>query len=361
MRSVEPESIIQQRLLATRLDGERVADPVDVVRWFGAMQAQEYEPAQWSIGMRTDTEDPGILTDALASGRIVRLHILRPTWHFVAAQDHAWIVAATGEAVDRRNSGMYRRLELDAPTLRRTNGLIVDALRGGAHLTRKAIAEQLGRAGVEANGQRLAYIVMHAELRGLICSGVMQGKQHTYALVDERVPEGPAIDRDEALGRLALRYFESHGPALVRDLRWWAHIDAAEASIALDAAAPALASEVVGGDIWWFARELPAVREQLEPVRMLQGYDEYFSHKDKRLVDPDPNARLLPSFDMYPHAILLGGRVVGGWRQRIAPGQVFVQVAPYEVLEPTRTGSWSDVRNLVRRVAGCRRGFGRSS
>lgn len=328
---VDPEAVIERRLLSTRLSGEPLPDPTSVVRWFGAMQAQEYEPAQWSIGMRTPGEDASAVAAALADGRIVRLHILRPTWHFVAAEDHAWIVEATGEAVHRRNAGRYRDLELDGTLLRRSATLIAAALRGGNHLTRQEIARELASRGIAATGQRLAYIVMHAELRGLICSGVMRGKQHTYAVCEERVP-APQVDHTEALRRLAVRYFESHGPALVEDFRWWAHVDAAETRIAMEAAAPDLGSETAGRKTWWFGRELPARAPVPHGSLMLQGYDEYFSHKDKRLVDPEPNARIVPTVGMYYHAAVIGGRVVGNWRRTIGTERVAVDLVAYRRL-----------------------------
>jgi hypothetical protein len=345
---VDRDGIIERRLLTTRLNGERVADPAKVVRWFGAMQAQEYEPAQWSIGMRTVDEDAVAVSDALATGRIVRLHILRPTWHFVAAEDHSWVVEATGEAVDRRNSSMYRNLELDTRTLRRTNDLIVAALCGDGHLTRKAMAERLSSAGVEAKGQRLAYIVMHAELRGLICSGAMQGKQHTYALVEERIPSTSVVDHDEALRRLAVRYFESHGPALVRDFRWWAHIHAADTATAMEAAAPSLDSETVGRDTWWFGSAAPAPVPATRRALMLQGYDEYFSYKDKRLVDPDPNVRILPTVGMYYHASVVDGRVVGNWRRTFTDDEVRIDLVSYG---PLRGAAKEAVRDATDRYA----------
>lgn len=62
-------------------------------------------------------------------------------------------------------------------------------------------------------------MVMRAELDGLICSGAMKGKQHTYALLDERVPSTRRIDREEALAELIKRYFTSRGPATVKDIR----------------------------------------------------------------------------------------------------------------------------------------------
>ena len=52
-----------------------------------------------------------------------------------------------------------------------------------------------------------------AEVEGIVCSGECRGRQHTYALLDERVPPTPELTKEEALARLATAYFRSHAPA----------------------------------------------------------------------------------------------------------------------------------------------------
>ena len=66
---------------------------------------------------------------------------------------------------------------------------------------------------------RLAYILMHAELEAVVCSGAPRGKQQTYALFDERVPPAKPLHRDEALAELTARYFTSRGPGDREGLR----------------------------------------------------------------------------------------------------------------------------------------------
>ena len=54
---------------------------------------------------------------------------------------------------------------------------------------------------------------MDFELEGVVCSGPRRGKQFTYALLDERVrPVAPIPTRDEALAKLARRYFQQPWP-----------------------------------------------------------------------------------------------------------------------------------------------------
>lgn len=205
------------RMHNLRLMGNGFEAPEDVVRWLGAAQAQEFAPAKWSVGQRTKGVREAAVDEAFSKGSILRTHVLRPTWHFVLPEDIRWMLELTGPRVHLRISSYNRRLGLDDSLFRKCNLLITRALRGGNHLTRKELGLILNRSGVSASGGTLAFIVLQAELSGIVCSGVMQGKQHTYALLEERVPAGQKLTQDEALAELTRRYFTSHGPASVRD------------------------------------------------------------------------------------------------------------------------------------------------
>ena len=88
--------------------------------------------------------------------------------------------------------------------------------------TRSQLADGLRERGVDTDGQSLMILLAHLELDQVICSGRPLGDEHTYALFAERVPSPRRLDRDEALGELARRYFTGHGPATERDLAYWA-------------------------------------------------------------------------------------------------------------------------------------------
>jgi len=149
------------------------------------VQAQDFAPAKWAIGRRTKGATDVQLDRAYAAGTILRTHVLRPTWHFVLPADIRWLLAATAPRVQARNAFRYRQLGLDDATLERSGSLLGGALCGGRQLTRREAAETLTAAGIAVDGQRLAYVLMNAELNGVICSGAPRGSQHTYALLRE--------------------------------------------------------------------------------------------------------------------------------------------------------------------------------
>jgi hypothetical protein len=264
---------------------------------------------------------------------------MRPTWHFVLPHDIRWLLELTAPRVNAASAYYYRRLELDDAVFRRSNRALASALEGGNQLTRTELARVLERAGIPASGTRLAYLMMRAELDAVVCSGTRRGKQFTYALLDERAPAGPGLERDEALAELARRYFTSHGPALLQDFVWWSGLTAAEARAGIENAAAHLVGEVVEGRTYWSGRSGARAGERSPIVHLLPNYDEYLvAYKDHspafdRSLFPDKTEleRVLAR-----HILVLDGRVMGGWRRSIEKGLVTVEVDPLAPLGPAQ-------------------------
>jgi Winged helix DNA-binding domain len=183
------------------------------VRLLAAAQSQEYAHGFWSLGMRTRGSTYADVQRAFDEGGILRTHMLRTTWHFVAADDIRWMLEATSSRVHAKFGNHIRGLGLDERVQRDTGDLVLTMFQGEKHLTRKEIGAERQQQIVDITGDRLAYIVMSAELRGLICSGPMRGAPHTYAVFEERVPTGLTYEGDAARSELAFRFFAGHGPA----------------------------------------------------------------------------------------------------------------------------------------------------
>jgi hypothetical protein len=334
-----------RRLYNQHLSGAPLADPVAVVGWFGAVQAQEYALAKWSLGQRTSGYDDAAVQRLVDAGAILRTHALRPTWHFVAGADLGWIQSVTAPRVHAMSAYYYRQQGIDDDLAARTATLIAAALRGGNHLTRRELGEMLGAAGIEASGLRLAYIVMRAELDGLIANGVMRGKQHTYALVSERVSAPVTRAPDEALAELTRRYFTAHGPATVKDFSWWSSLTVTQIRRGLELCGSALVREEIDGRAHWMAPSGPPPRdapsrppaggpphgEPREPAaHVLQAYDEYIvAYTESR---PIANIAGLPiqaeNDNMLIHAIVVDSQVIGYWRRVVERTRIVAQLSP---------------------------------
>jgi hypothetical protein len=222
-----------------------------------------------------------------------------------------------------------RRLELDARTLARGTAVIERALRDGRYLTRTELGDRLQRVGLTMTGQRLAHLVMHAELEGIICSGPRRGKQLTYALLAERAPAARRLSRDEALASLARRFFRSHGPATVPDFVWWSGLTTTDARRAIDMIR-ARRQEIEGLTYWAVGRE-PARAARAHLVHLLPIYDEYLvAYRDREAVPHGPSVVASRSGGpvTFQHAVVLAGQVMGTWRVTRRPRGVLVTVAP---------------------------------
>lgn len=325
-------NLAKLRLHAQRLAGPPLATPREAVRWLGAVQSQDFHGAKWGVSLRTAGADEAAMDRAFDAGEIVRLHAMRPTWHFVAPEDVRWLLALTSPRVHAVNGHMYRRLELDEPTLRRAHAVFVAALEGGRHRTRQELADALEAGGIPARSQRLAYAVMHAELEGLICSGPRRGKQHTYALLEERVPPAPALPRDEALATLAARYLASHGPATAHDFAWWSGLTVSDARKALEMLGSTVERLEMDGMTYWAASPVVDPPDGAPVVHLLPNYDEHvvaYRHHG-RTLHPDARAALPSRTDgpLDVHLIAVDGLVVGGWRRTLDKRSAEVRVDP---------------------------------
>jgi hypothetical protein len=312
--------VAEQRLAVQRLRPPLKEGIEDVVRHFGAMQSQEFAVAKWSIAQRTTGVTAADIDRAFADGQLLRTHVLRPTWHFVSPLDLRWLMTATAPRVQAFNALYYRQSDLSPATLTKANRLLSKALEG-VQLTRAELAVRLAKGGIKAEGLRLVCIMMNAELEQVICSGNVRGKQHTYALFDERVPRAKAMSREAACAELARRYFAGHGPASVRDFRWWSSLTAGEARTAIEAAGNALESREIEGRRYMVARSNagPAKPTRALGVHLLQAYDEYVVAftETKNVFSSDGHAGPRRSDGVqFIHAILIGTQVVGHWRRR---------------------------------------------
>jgi hypothetical protein len=300
----------------------------DVVRWLVAVQAQDYAGAKWALGLRLQGAADDDIEEAFQKGTILRTHLLRPTWHFVTPADIRWLLVLTAPRVHATNAHMYRRLELDDALFRRSHDILGQALQGGNELTRDELRATLQNAGIHAGtGQRLAYIVMRAELDGILCSGARRGRQFTYALLDERAPGGLALSRDEALAELAERYFASRGPATVQDFAKWSGLAAADARAGLEAVKSRLDHAAVEGRDYWFATSMLAAPDDPPRAYLLSVYDEYISgYKDRSAIaDADVGAMLFTMGNALTHVVVVDGRIVGSWRRTLSKNEVSVE------------------------------------
>jgi len=342
--------IVHQRLHNQHLAGAPLATPAEVVRWLGAVQAQDYLAAQWAVGLRLAGARDVDIDQAFAAGTVLPTPAMRPTWPPVTPEDIRWLLALTAPRVHAANAAIYRRLEMNEALVARSHAALAAALQSGKQLTRAELGIALEQAGIATQGAlRLTYFVMRAELDGLICSGARRGKQFTYALLEERAPTARMLPREEALAELTRRYFTSHGPATVKDYSWWSGLTLADVKGCLELVRSDLSQDVIDRQTYWRAESPPFVRVPAPTAYLLPNYDEYtIGYTDHDPIYDAPGAkRLDPEGRLYyGYAILLDGRIAGAWKRTLQKGAV---VLTFQPISPFSDAEQQAVANAARR------------
>lgn len=325
-----------QRLFNQRISQPNFTRADEIVRWLGAVQAQDFAAAKWALGLRAQGLTDAAIEQAFDAGEIIRTHILRPTWHFIHPADLRWMLALTGPRVNAYNASYYRKFELDGEIFGRSNAALERALQGGKALTRPELESVLREAGVPTDDLRITMLVMRAELDGVLCSGPRQGKQFTYMLLEERVPPTPARSHEEALAELTLRYFTSHGPATIADFSWWSGLSMTEARKGVETAKAQLTGETLQGQTVWF--DASAAAGEIVPPRvdLLPAYDEYtVAYVNRDSIAPNINLKGLDfrSEGILSYAMFVDGLFVGPWKRTLKGKDVLVELRPFAPLD----------------------------
>lgn len=310
--------IAKYRLINQQLAGTKLKSATEIIARLGAVQAQEYAHTKWSLGLRLPFLKDDDVEKDFTKGKILRTHLLRPTWHFVTAKDIRWMLKLTAPRVNSVNAYMYRQLELDNKIFKRCEKILTHALQGNKQLTRNELNEEFKKKKIIAQGHRLSYIMMYAELAGIICSGARRQNQFTYTLLDERVKATIVPDKDEALSELAKRYFTSRGPATIKDFSTWSGLTLADCRKGLQMIKTDFDKQVINNHEYYFSPGVSLNKKVIEEMYLLPVYDEFImGYKDrsaimelKKSLQPNPLLR-------YDCMIISGGQIIGTWKRTI--------------------------------------------
>jgi hypothetical protein len=331
-------NIAARRLRNQGIAGTGFDRPGAVVAWMGAVQAQDYLGALWALGIRTQGAREEAIEQAIADRTVVRTWPMRGTLHFVAPADIRWMLALLTPRVIAGQRGRHRQLGLDQADFDRSRDLLTRVLEGGRQRTRDALYEILEAAGISTAGQRGIHILARLAQDGLLCFAARQGKQQTFALLEEWVPPARTLERDEALAELAARYFTSHGPATVQDFTWWSGLTVADAKKGIELAGPRLERETIDGQEYWLSAAAPGPVPTASPASptawLLPPFDEYtVAYKDRSAVlDPAQGGSISGNGIFYP-VIVLDGQVAGTWKRVVKKGSVVIILSPFAPLK----------------------------
>ncbi|MEO6471340.1 MAG: winged helix DNA-binding domain-containing protein [Aeromicrobium sp.] len=315
-------SVLRARASHQRSGDPSFTSPEDVVAHFGCMQSQDFAMAGWAIGRRTNGLTDAMLGKSFTSGRFLRTHILRPTWHFVLPEDLGWMMKLTAPRVHRLMASHNKTIDLAEPELAKASEVIVETLSDGEAMTRTELAAHLAEAGIHATSIRLAHLFIHAELETLICNGPLAGKQHTYILAPPAVRNAAAaMTEDEALAQLARTYIRGHGPSQPADLSWWSSLTLSQSRKAFEFAG--LTPLSIEGESYW--TDETQIEAELPVAALIPAFDETISYVRKPL-DHVRYPGVTPDLARGGGLLFVGGVIGGSWSRKVKAESVEIEV-----------------------------------
>lgn len=286
----------------------------------GAMQAQDFGMSFWAIGSRIQGSTFAQVEQAYNRGDILRTHALRPTWQLVTAEDIRWIISLTRPQILSSIRSRQKELGLTEAVFNKTARILEMAMKGNHHLTREEIGGLLSGEGVDLKDNRLSHLLMWAELEGLICSGPLKRNKITYALFSERVPKSAPISKEEALEKLAKRYFSSRYPATLADFTWWSGLTARDARKAFEMAKTS-ADE-------WEATGIPGGCRCV----LAAAFDEYvISYKDRSaIISGEHLKRAISMNGIFRPVAIIDGRAAGIWKRTVKKDRIIIEATLFQ-------------------------------
>lgn len=315
-----------------------MTSPGDVVEWMGAVQGQDFFGALWSIGQRLKKAIEADVEKGINDKTIVRTWPMRGTLHFVTPKNIRWMLKYLTPRVITRSAGVFRNAGLEKKDFNKSGKLFEKVLDGGKQLTRDELYKEMSRAKIVTSDVRGLHMLGYWAQKGLICFGPRRGKQQTFTLLDEYLPEVPMLNKDEALGELARLYFKSHGPAAIEDFMWWAGITKTDALEGLSLIKSQLVEETVNGKSYWLTPYSSVPRVNTTTAYLLPTYDEYgISYKDRSAIVDIADVRKANGF--FTSSVVINGRVIGLWRRTIEKGEVTIDAKPFSKFSANQKAS----------------------
>lgn len=325
------------RLTTQQISSTKCKSVKDIVGWMGAIQAQDFSMAKWAIGIRLPDSTDQMVETAINTGEIIRTHLLRPTWHFVSANDIYWMIELTAPQIKASLRARHKELGLSDTIFSKSNTIIEKALTGGQYLTREEIMTKLLKADIATDENRGSHLILRAELDGIVCSGAIKDGKQTYALLEERVQKTKPLTKEEALAKLARKYFSSHCPATLQDFVWWSGLPTIDAKHALEMVKADLVSEMIDSQTYWFTHLPPKPNVDIESVYLLPAYDEFLiSYKNRSASFLFENhKKTISNNGIFRPVIVVNGQVIGIWKRTMKKDKVIVEAEFFKQIDNT--------------------------
>ena len=305
------------RLLNQQLIAPQFSTPAEVVRYMGAMQAQEYRLMRWAVAMRTRRPSFKAFKKAYDEGKIIRLHLMRGTWQLVSAEDYWSMIDLFAPKAIAVTKGWMSSNKIAIPDeeLMRIREILVQTAADKRSVTKEDFVQALADRNLQMDDHRLSYHIRMAEMAGILCSGDLQPMKATYALTANKVKSAIKMDKDEALAYFTKLYFQSRQPATLEDFVWWSGLNISDCRKGIALLGNNIHMERWKGREFYLTDECRIRGFRKGKFLLIPPYDEYLiSYKSRDIVlSPEHRHHAHNNSGIFQPIIAYDGTICGNW------------------------------------------------
>jgi hypothetical protein len=341
------EDIAVDRLYNQQAGGAAFSTAASLVKWMGAMQAQDYEQVKWAIGSRLNGFTQADVESAIRKRSIVRSWLFRGTIHFAHPDDLHWLLDYLAPRIIPKTHTRNKQLGLKESAFDQYNSVLSQCLKEKKELTRTELSSIFNQSGIDATGPRLSHILWRAAVDQVICFGT---KNDSIMLLGKR-KAGSKKTVEESLTEMATRYFSSHGPATIADFAGWAGITLKDARIGIESSGRTLKQVDVEHTSYWMATKKRSESNTLPEAFLLAGFDEYYlGYRDKSLIIPNMHVQqVVQKNGIFSPVVLINTKVAGTWNRTFKKDAVLVDIHPFKRLDTAQKALISNAAELYAR------------
>ena len=305
------------RLLNQQLIAPRFSKPTEVVRYMGAMQAQEYRMMRWAVAMRTRKPSHKAFKQAYDEGKIIRLHLMRGTWQLVCAEDYWSMIDLFAPKAIAVTKGWMSSNKISIPDdeLIGVRDILIQTAADKRSVTKEDFVLALTERNQQMDDHRLSYHIRMAELTGVLCSGDLLPMKATYALAADKVKPSVKMERDEALAHFTKKYFQSRQPATLEDFIWWSGLNVSDCRRGIELLGDTIHVEKWRGREFYLTDDCRTRGFRKGKFLLIPPYDEYLiSYKSRDIVlPPEYRHRAHNNSGIFQPIIAYDGIICGNW------------------------------------------------
>lgn len=308
-----------------------IENPDELVEWMGAIQAQDLPMSLLAVAVRTKNATAKSIEEAFNDGKLIRTHLMRPTWHMVSHRDIYWMLDLTTSQIKRTVGGRHHELELSKEILHKANRLLEKYLPE-TELSREEIKAVFLENNIRTDENRLSHLLFNAEMEQLICNGSLKNRLQTYSLLAEKVPVKITLPREEALIKLGKTFFSSHGPATMADFVWWSGLTMKDIRFVMENLRKEMETFSLGETDYFFYEKPLKKRPSDTGIFLLPAYDEFLiSYQSKHIsINPEHRTKAATMNGIFKPIIVQNGETVGVWKRTRYKNKFDIQAEFFE-------------------------------